>query len=229
MKSTSKHRISALHTFGAIAILLSMHSAAIGSDDMSGGWSVVPYVGLSQVDNQSPTILGADNITDGTLTVETDGGFTAGLGIRYDYPQSRWTSEFGWEYRSNDSVSITADGTKLPGGNYASNTLYINGRYALNEGRQWTPWVGAGLTWIQEIDLDSENAEGERSFSNSGSVGYQVMAGFNYALTDRLYITSELRYSSQTGIDLDEESGSGRVTDIDYQPITLGAGLGIRF
>jgi len=193
------------------------------------GWSLVPYIGTSQLGNQTPVLSGATDIVDGNLDVSVDSGFTTGLGIRYDYEESRWTSEFGWEYRSNDAETTASNGTVLPDGNYASNTFYLNGRYALAEGSGWTPWIGGGLTWLQEVDLDSEDADGERSFSDSGSVGFQIMAGVDYDLTERLYLTSELRYSSQTGLDLEEEAGDGRVTDIDYQPITLGLGIGFRF
>ncbi|MFK8080648.1 MAG: outer membrane protein [Granulosicoccus sp.] len=192
-------------------------------------WSVVPYIGLSQLGDQSANLAGANDIVDGGLDIAVDSGFTAGLGIRFDYEDSRWTSELGWEYRSNDAETTTVDGGVLPAGNYASNTFYINGRYALTEGNRWTPWAGGGLTWIQEVDLDSESTDGERSFSSSGSIGFQVLAGVDYELTERLYLTSELRYSSQTGLDLEEENGDGRVRDIDYQPVTLGLGLGFRF
>ena len=85
------------------------------------------------------------------------------------------------------------------------------------------------MHWVQEIDLDSETADAERSFSDSGSVGFQLMAGADYKLSERFYLTGELRYTSNVGIDLSEEGGSGAVTDIDYQPITVGLGIGYRF
>lgn len=193
------------------------------------GWSVVPYLGFSQLGDQSPDITGANDIADGRLDITIDSGFAAGLAVRYDYANSPWTSEIGWEYRSNDSAATTADGSVLPDGNYASNIFYLNGRYALNEDKRLTPWVGGGLAWIQEIDLDSEDSDGERSFEDSGSIGFQVMVGADYYLNERIYLTSEVRYSNHSEIDLDEESGNGRVTGIDYQPITLGLGAGFRF
>lgn len=213
----------------AAAAFVSTIANAIPVHAAGGGWSVVPSVGLSQLGNQTPNVAAAEDIADGSLAISVDSGFTAGLGIRYDYDDSRWASEFGWEYRSNDAETTTSDGQLLPAGNYASNTFYINGRYDLTEGNRLTPWLGGGLTWIQEIDLDSEDVDGERSFSSSGSIGYQLMAGIEYNLTERFYLTSELRYSSQSGLDLEEEGGSGRVTDIDYQPVTLGLGVGFRF
>lgn len=207
-----------------ISALLVTHPASAAGER----WSIVPQFGVSLLGDQSPDI-NADGIAAGRSDIEIDQGFNAGLGLRYDYVDSRWTSEFGWEYRSNDATTTAADGTTLPDGNYASNTFYVNGRYALTTGNRLTPWVGGGLTWIQEIDLDSEEGSSERSFSDSGAVGFQLMAGVDYALSDRFYLSGELRYSSQRGLDLDEENGSGRVTGINYEPVTLGLGIGYRF
>lgn len=83
---------------------------------------------------------------------------------------------------------------------------------------------------VQEVDIDSESSAGERSFSDSGAVGIQLLAGLDYNLSDRFYLTGELRFTSFTGLDLSEEAGGdGRVTNIDYQPVTLGVGIGFRF
>lgn len=192
------------------------------------GWSIVPYIGFSQLGDQSPDIV-ADGIAEGGADVSVESGFTGGLSFRYDYTDSRWTSEIGWEYRSNDSTITSADGTELADGNYASNTFYLNGRYALTEGGRYTPWIGGGLSLIQEVDIDSEGSDGERSFEDSGAVGFQLMAGVNYDLSERFYLTSELRYTSFTDLDLGEEGGDGRVTGLDYQPVTAAVGIGIRF
>ena len=207
-------------TGGLMAGLLTGSPVALAQSD---GWSVVPYLGISQMSDQSAELVQASDLSEGELDVELDSGFTAGLSLRYSYPTSRWTSEVGWEYRSNDATTTTSDGTQLPGGNYASNVFVLNGRYGLTEGQRWTPWVGAGVVWVQEVDLDSEDANGERSFSDSGSVGLQVLAGIDLDLTDRLYLTSELRYARLTGLDLAEEGGSdqGVVKGIDYAPVTL--------
>jgi len=222
------HKFNAITATGislTSALLLTSQNAV--AEDKP--WSVVPYVGMSHLSDQSPLISGAAGITPGTLDVTVDAGFTAGLSLRYDYSSSRWSSEFGWEYRSNDTSLSTSDGSALPSGNYASNTFYVTGRYALSNAGALTPWVGGGLSWIQEIDLDSENSEGERSFSDSGSVGFQLMAGLDYDISSRLYLTSELRVTSHTDIDLQAEGETGSVSGIDYQPVTLSLGIGYRF
>jgi len=223
------HRVTHIRHFAAAIAIAGNLVTTIPAQAAGEGWSIIPYIGISQLGNQSPSIGGSDDIVDGGLDIAVDTGFTAGVGVRYDYENSRWTSEVGWEYRTNDSETTTADGNVLPDGNYASNIFYLNGRYSLTDGNRWTPWIGGGLTWIQEVDLDSEDADGERSFSDSGSVGFQVMAGVDYNLNDRFYLTSELRYVSHGALDLEEEDGNSRVTNIDYQPVTLGLGVGIRF
>jgi len=192
------------------------------------GWSVVPYFGFSQLGDQSPDIS-AQGIGTGEADVSLDSGFTAGLSLRYDYSNSRWRSEVGWEYRSNDSSITAGDGSTLSDGNYASNTFYVNGRYALMGGSRFTPWIGGGLSLIQEIDIDSERQEGERSFEDSGAVGIQLLAAIDYKLTDSIYLTSELRYTSFTDLDLKEEGSNGLVTGLDYQPLTAAVGIGFRF
>ena len=222
-------RLTRVHYTAAVIVVSGSLLTAVTAHAAGEGWSIVPYVGTSQLGNQSPDLIGSDDLVDGGLDITVDTGFTAGVGLRYDYENSRWASEVGWEYRTNDSQTTTADGNVLPDGNYASNIFYLNGRYALTDGNRWTPWIGGGLTWIQEVDLDSEDANGERSFSESGFVGFQVMAGIDYDVSDRFYLTSELRYMSYNSLDLEEEGGNGRITNIDYQPVTLGLGFGIRF
>ncbi len=224
MKYWQSIRFLAALAFSGTVMLLSPLAIAAGDH-----WSLVPHFGLSVLGDQSADVVGADGIDDGKSSIAVDQGFTAGLSVRYDYADSPWISEFGWEYRSNDSRATTAGGLLLPSGNYASNTFYINGRYVLSSGSRLSTWVGGGVTWLQEVDLDSEDAAGERSFSDSGSVGYQAMVGVDYELSSRFYLTGEFRYSNQTGLDLSEEGGDGSVNGIDYQPVTLGLGVGYRF
>jgi len=200
-----------------------------GATQGSAGWSVVPYAGYSSLSDQSPTLTGT-GVGDGAAKVSVEGGFTAGLAVRHHYA-SPWSSEFGWEYRSNDAVITDAAGNQLPGGNYASNIFYLNGRYDLPlETGNWQLWVGGGVTVAQELDLDSESSAGETSFSDGGSAGYQLMVGANRWFGAQWYLTGELRYSSQQDLTLSEESGgSGDISGIDYAPVTLQFGVGYRF
>lgn len=60
---------------------------------------------------------------------------------------------------------------------------------------------------IQEVDIDSEAPEGERTFLDSRSVGFQLMAGIDQDITNNIYLTGELHYTSFTDQDLEEEGG----------------------
>ncbi len=193
------------------------------------GWSVVATVGSSSMTDQSPTLSGAE-AADGRADLALDTGFAAGLAVRYNY-ESPWSSEIGWEYRSNDALITDASGAQLPSGNYASNIFYLNARYDLPvRSGNWQWWVGGGLTVSQEIDLDSESDAGETSFSDGGSIGYQFMAGADRALSDRWYVSTEVRYSAQRDLTLSAEEGaSGEVTSLNYAPLTLQLGIGYRF
>lgn len=192
-------------------------------------WSVVPYVGLSILGDQRAQ---ANNLEtgNGSIDIAVKSGFTAGLSVHYR-DGSPLSGEFGWEYRSNDSTITDADGNTRPSGNYASNIFFLNARYHLPVAvARWQPWVGGGASWIQEIDLDSETLPAETSFSDSGAFGLQLMAGLDRALNDQWYLTSQLRYSNLRDLTLSEEGGgSGVISNIDYQPVTLQLGIGYRF
>lgn len=208
------------------AILLTAATTTVAK---ANDWSIVPYTGLSFMQDQSLNLVGLGGGLGGDADLSLEGGFVAGLSARVHYDDSRWISEFGWEYRSNDATITAEDGSRLPGGNYASNIFYLNGRYRLVESQPITPWLGVGLLWTQEVDLDSENTSGERSFSDSGSIGYQLMAGADYDLSEQFYLTGEIRYSTQHGLELSEETGNGAVTEVDYQSLTMSLGVGYRF
>ncbi|MBX2824135.1 MAG: porin family protein [Gammaproteobacteria bacterium] len=219
----------------AVILSFALSPAWTGADD--SGWSVMSFGGLSLLSDQNATgtALAAEQGTgageaNGDIDVLLDNGFAAGLELRYNY-DSPFSVGIGWEYRSNDSEIRLTDGTALPSGNYASNIFFLNGRYALATASDvWQPWVGAGLTVVQEIDLDSESTSGEQSFSDGGSVGFQLMAGVNRTLSDRWYLSGEIRYSDLRGLSLTSETGgNGRISDLDYPPVTLQLGLGYRF
>lgn len=184
------------------------------------GWSTRPYIGLSQISDISAD-TGAIGSVDGKADIDLSGGFTSGLGVAYRY-NDRISAEFAWEYRTNDSEVTLADGTRYDDGNYASNLFFVNGFYHLTALAGWEPYVGGGLSWIQEIDIDLETAGTELSYSGSGDIGWQVFAGAARDITEDWSVSGELRYGSTTGIDLDQEGGTGdgSVKGLDYTPLT---------
>lgn len=189
----------------------------------AGTWFVRPVVGysyMSDPDADSERIGSAD----GSADIALDGGFNAGLGIGY-YFTPKWAAELVWEYRSNDSEVTTADGERYDDGNYASNLFFLNGIYFFDSMGVWQPYVGAGLSWAEEIDIDLERAGEERSYSTDGDVGYQIFAGINYLFTTNWSLQGELRYGEIADLDLDGEDDNGVIKDIDYETTTVQLGV----
>ncbi|EED31715.1 hypothetical protein NOR53_3696 [gamma proteobacterium NOR5-3] len=210
----------------AIALLA---PGTLAQDADPAGWFARAWGGYSGLADTDGTIDGFPGTTPwDTVDVSTTGGFTAGAGVGYRYNQ-RLGVELAWEYRSNDSETEFGDGTSFSDGNYASNTFFLNGYYYLAPRGAWEPYVGAGLAWIQEVDIDLEGNGPERSFSSDGDVGLQMFVGSTYSLGERWAAHGELRYGAITGIDLEGENNAGVISGFDYEPFTLQIGLTYRF
>ncbi|MDJ0833953.1 MAG: OmpW family outer membrane protein [Gammaproteobacteria bacterium] len=204
----------------AAALMLPLNATAANS----GNFFVRPYIGLSQLSDLSADTENLGTV-DGSSRINLDSGFNAGIGWGYRYNE-QVAVELAWEYRTNDSSVTLADNTEFSDGNYASNMFFLNGFYYPQvDSAQWSPYVGAGLSWMQEIDIDLEQNGVETSLSGDGDIGYQVFAGADYQLNEQWSMGVELRYGSTTGIDLKGEGNNGRYKDLDYQPTTLQLGL----
>lgn len=191
------------------------------------GWYLRTHLGLSQIsdlDGKSTDI----GTTNGTTAIDLSSGFTGGLNLGYRY-NDRWAAEIAWEYRSNDSEVTLADGQFFPDGNYASNIFHLNGIYHLAPTNSWDPYIGLGLSWVQEIDIDLEAANTEQSFSGDGDTGYQVFAGVNYQLNQKWTLNGELRYGDISSIRLTGEDSNGVIDDLDYKPTTLQIGVSYKY
>ncbi|MDF2180125.1 outer membrane beta-barrel protein [Aliiglaciecola sp. CAU 1673] len=208
--------------------LITLAAGLVSTQALAQSWMIKPYFGLSQLsDTQGQSqSLGTQ---DGQTKVDLDSGFVAGLGLGYQL-DAQWRAELAWEYRSNDSVTTLADGQRFTEGNYASNTFALNGYYLFADVAGFQPYSGAGLVWIQEIDLDLERNGEEQSLSGSSDTGFQLMLGIEYQFNASWQAQAELRYTSLTGIGLqDEGAGNAILRDLDYQPLTFAINLLYRF
>lgn len=191
-------------------------------------WYLSAHTGLSQLSDTNGQTTDVSSV-DGNATVDLNSGFLAGMAIGYQYNKN-WAAEIAWEYRTNDSETILADGTVFNEGNYASNIFFVNGIYTFARDSVWEPYVGFGLGWVQEIDLDLEDENGEISFSGNGNVGAQLLAGMSYRYSEDWSLYGELRYSNFGKNDLDGEGiASGEIRDLEYTPLTFELGVSYRF
>lgn len=190
-----------------------------------GNYYIKPHLGISIVqdnDFDQAGVAAAGAGGDGSY----DNGFATGLAFGYRYGNG-WSAELDWEYRRNDNDGVAfADGTRFDDGDIASNIFYLNGYYTFEEGfGRLRPYVGAGLGWVQEIDLDLESGGVETSYSGDGDIAWQLMVGAEADIADNWRMQGELRYGRVAGVDLDAESGAGRIRDLDYDTWTIGLGV----
>lgn len=190
-----------------------------------GNYYLRPHIGLSIVqgndfDQTGVATPGATG--DGSY----DSGFATGLAFGYRYGNG-FSAELDWEYRNNGNDAVVfSDGTSFSDGDIASNIFYLNGYYTFDQYfGKLRPYVGAGIGWVQEIDLDLESGGVETSYSADGDIAWQLMVGAETEVARNWRVQGELRYTRVAGVDLEQEGGPGRVTDLDYDAWTIGLGV----
>lgn len=195
-------------------IILSTVAMLTSSAALADGYYAKGYAGLS-------TLQGSDvTIDDVTSDLSYDGGITGGGAIGYAYPDSPFRAELEYTYRSGTVSDLGA--SVGSGGDFASTSLLLNGYYVFDTGAQFTPYVGAGIGYVTEIDFDVEDAIGADEFSETGLFGYQLMAGAEYPVTDQLAVFAEARYFSMDSPELKSESGGTLRADYDTLDIVTG-------
>ena len=174
---------------------------------------------------------GSLDIVDDRLAASTDSsydlGFRSGLAFGWR-PSPRFALEGEYLYSTNDLDEVVlADGRRFEEGNYASVTLSANGYAFFRHDQKLQPYVGAGLAWVQEVDIDFEENGEEISFETD-DFGFQIMAGLHWQVGERWALDLQARYLAASGLTMEAEEGPGRVT-ADYEPWSVLAGWSYRF
>jgi opacity protein-like surface antigen len=160
-------------------IFASLASAAAAQDD--GGFTFRAFGGLSDLQQTDATLLGS------TRPVSFSAGAIAGGGVGYSYANSPWRSEIEFVYRSSDASGSLS-------GDYASTSIMLNGRYDFATGGSVTPYIGAGVGFITEIDFDVTSVPNAGQYSDRGGVAGQIMLGADWALNETWSLFTEVRY-----------------------------------
>lgn len=213
---------------GATFLLFS--GSAIVQDSNEGRFYGKIYGGANFLGDESYDQAGVAT-AGATGDSSFDTGMMAGAAAGYFFTDNI-AAEIAWDYRRNDSDSNTfSDGTNFSSGDYASNIFFLNGYYHFNPvmKSKFRPYLGAGLGYVQEIDLDLEAGGVETSYSSDGEVAAQLIAGTAYELTKSWDLTADVRYVRAWGMDLKQENGTGQIKDIDYDPVSVTFGAVYKF
>ncbi len=214
-----------LKVIPVLCLLTSTLSVAQNStnQEVRKNFYVKPYAGFIGVQNMD-LILTSDN-ENSNVSVENGFGYTAGISLGY-YLTENISTEIGWEYKSNE-VTISNDNISSKG-DYASNFIYLNGIYNFKTKSRLKPYLGLGASVIQEIDLDFGNGE-NGSFSNSGNIGFQGIAGLDFNLSPRWALNWEAKYVTFSEFGMENEGDNSRLDNLKYNPVIFNIGVKYRF
>jgi outer membrane autotransporter protein len=224
-------RRSPLQIFGSLLFATLSCDAALAQVEPKGLYITLygqySRIGSSSLSESGP--LGAGN----GLRAEFGSGAGLGADIGWRYGNG-WAAEVEWNYRSHSLDALRQGGTTLArNGDFASNILLINGLRRFPISGAWTPYLGAGLGWVQEIDFDVTPSGGgaPRSYSADGRFAFQLMAGVEYALTPQWRLTADTRWLRAGSVQLENEAGNrgGQAGPLDYNPLSVQVGLRYSF
>jgi len=212
-----------------LCILLSFLSVSVVSAaDRSRDYYVEFHLGQSLNGEDSLQAMAGD-LPAGTAEVDYETGFHSGFAVGKRFGE-RWRLEGEYLYRTDElGFAEFSDGTLFEEGDYSSVVVSANAYYDFPDLLKESPrdlyfYLGAGLGWVQEVDIDFESGE-EISFE-SDDFGYQLIGGLRWEITPRWSLDFEYRTFTASDVRMTNESGS--VTS-DYQPVSLGFAVGYSF
>jgi outer membrane autotransporter protein len=213
-------------------LVMGLLPAAVLAQTEPRGFYVTGYAQVSRIGSSTFAESGALGAGSG-LAAEFGSGRGLGGDIGYRYGNG-WAAEVEWNYRSHKLSSLRqGGGTLARDGDFASNILLINGLRRFISASPWTPYVGAGIGWVQEIDVDIKPAAGgvERSYSASSKVAVQLIAGVEYAITQNWRLTADARWLRVGSVQLDNETGNsgGSLRSLNYNPFSVQVGVRYSF
>ncbi len=172
----------------------------------------------------------AESGTDlGSLDASFDAGLGFGGSVGWVFGE-RFRAEADFTYLSADVDRATlGNGFSADGDNFASTGLGVNLLYHFTDdiaGKDgFSPYVGLGVVFLNEIDIDLEGPGVGQGFEDleGDDVAPQLILGVNRGIGERWSLGGELRYLAGGGIDL--ENDAVQIRDIDYDSINVGLTL----
>jgi outer membrane protein len=144
-----------------------------------------------------------------------------------------WSSELLLTYPQTQNVTIEKSAFGVPAtiGSFKHLPPILTAKYNFLPGSNFQPYIGVGVnfTLIYGANLNVP-AAGEnppiKLTLNSNSVGIAGQAGFDYKLSDQVYLNADVKYASLSS---NVYTGGVRVTSVTINPFLFGVGVGYRF
>jgi outer membrane protein W len=182
-----------------------------------GGTSAMGSTSFSETRAAMAPLNGKADFGSGT-------GLGGAIGNRYG---NGWAAELAWDYRSHNLKRV---GGVPVNGDYASTVAFLNGYYRFQKVGMVRPFVGAGLGYVTEVDMDISRNGIEQEYSRRGGLAIQAMVGGEVELSDRWSVTADLRWSDMgSGTFKSTNAGAALGGKPKYQPTSLNLGVTYRF
>ena len=182
-----------------------------------GGTSMLGSASLTESRTSMPTLAGKASFGSGI-------GLGGAIGQRYG---NGWAAEVAWDYRSHDLKRI---GGERVSGDFASTAAFINGYYRFQKVGMIRPFVGAGLGYATEIDMDITRDGAEQEYSRRGGLALQAILGGEMDLTERWSVSADVRWIRLgSGSFKSTNAGAELSGNPKYQPTALHVGVTYHF
>lgn len=237
-------KLSVAGTAGALALLLTAGAATAASPQagdllVRGGLTAV--IPTNQPDSDSivlddglpPPFGGLDTGTE----AKVENGYA--LGLTFDYMiTNNWSVELllALPYFKHDIKADGGDLEALGVDKIAEIKMLpptLLGQYHFQTGTNWTPYVGAGVTYFWVLDESNELPslglgadQADVSVSNAWGVGGQV--GVDWFLNNDWLINFSARYV-WLETDAEVKGVTKKVDNVKINPVILGLHVGYRF
>ncbi|MGR8920279.1 MAG: outer membrane protein [Gammaproteobacteria bacterium] len=179
------------------------------------------WLGNESLDLSAPAPTSADG--------DYAAGWMSAAAVGWQRDDWRVEAEIGYRRNGVDEADFT-DGRRFSDGDFASLGFgaTVLREFDLLGDERVRSYLGAGVVWLEEVDLDLERSGVESSFSDSAVAG-QLIAGARYALWERWELYAEYRFLYAGSLDLDGEGGAAGQVESDYAHHGVAAGIGYRF
>ena len=182
-----------------------------------GGTSSLASTTATESRPAAPTLSGKISLGSGM-------GMGGAIGHRYG---NGWAAELAWDYRSHTLQRI---GGSPVTGDFASTVAFVNGYYRFAKLGGVRPFVGAGLGYVTEVDMDVGRNGSEQEYSRRGGLATQWMVGAELDLSERWSVGADLRWSQMgSGSFKSSQAGAALGGKPKYQPTSVNLGVTYRF
>lgn len=188
-----------------------------------------PYLGVYAGANSLQSSRAVDDLGSFGLKFEPalQGSIVCGWDFEPGNPAGEGRIELDYSHRSNPLKQVNfVQGSFSGGGSVTADSLLINFFGVFHDSSRWSPYLGAGIgtAIIKAADLQVTG----QPLSNDSAVvfAYQLGAGFEYALTERLRLDIGYRFFGTTRPRLTESNGHDFEMGYTSHSAVLGLKIG---